>query len=78
MKKFFVLIYICSSLFSASIDEIDRGDIMYINSGIFGEDRRVEVIRVNETKGRVKVWTSNGDTEWVYPSQLLTKPFYKE
>jgi uncharacterized membrane protein len=73
MKKLLLfLIIIVVSTFAIDIDEIDLNDIYYINGG-FLDDRRVIVVQVNHTKGKVKVKADNGDTEWVYPSELLTR-----
>ena len=67
MTTFFSLLY------SVDIDDVDIGDIYYDNGGLFSDDRRVIVVRVSKSKGKIKVRASNGDTEWVYPSKLLTK-----
>lgn len=73
MRKFILgAMTLVVSLSAANVYEIDPGDIYYINSGLFGEDRRVIVSRVNTDTKRVKVRTSNGDTEWVNASELLT------
>ncbi len=73
MKKILTIAILCAKLFAVDAYEVDQGDIYYINSGMFGDDRRVIVIRVNTSTRRVKVKTANGDTEWVNSSNLLTK-----
>ena len=76
MKKILITLFAlisCQHSFAIDIDDVDAGDIYYVNGGYFNDDRRVTIIRVNKNKGKVKVKTSNGDTEWVYPEKLLTK-----
>lgn len=74
MKKIILIMvsFICI-IEAVNIDDVDVGDIYYVNGGWFDDDRRVIVVRVSHSKGKIKVRASNGDTEWVYPSKLLTK-----
>jgi len=73
MKKYFIILCILTiSLFAVDIDEVDIGDIYYIN-GYLNEDRRVVVVKINRSRKKVKVRAQNGDTEWVHSSELLTK-----
>lgn len=73
MKIILFITFIIVSSFAIDIDDIDSGDVYYINGGLLNDDRRVMVIRVSHSKGKVKVRADNGDTEWVYPSKLLTR-----
>ena len=73
MKKMLLFLLSTVALFAVDIEDIDPGDIYYINGGFLNDDRRVIVVRVSHSKGKVKVRADNGDTEWVYPSKLLTK-----
>lgn len=70
LSTFFVLTIL---IFAIDIDDIDPGDIYYINGGLLNDDKRVIVVRVSHSKGKIKVKADNGDTEWVYPSKLLTR-----
>ncbi len=73
MKKLVLFALLAVSLYGVDIDDIEFGDIYYLNGGFLNDDRRVMVVKVSRSKGKVKVKADNGDTEWVYPSKLLTK-----
>lgn len=66
------LLIVSSSATGATIDQIDVGDVYYLDG--FGENPTVQVLRINKDAGKVKIRSAtDGFTDWVSPSRLLSK-----
>lgn len=64
--------WLSGSALAAPIGSIDVGDSYYINN-LLSENDYVVVVRIDRSSGLVKVRYASGGTDWVRPSQLLTR-----
>lgn len=60
-----------SPAFAVSARDVDPGDIVYIDGGLFSDNEMAHVVRVDGN--RIKVRRADGSTEWFESGTVYTK-----